>query len=470
MGDIVLEEVSVTFSSSDTPALDKVSLSVRQGECILLTGQCGCGKSTLLRLINGIVPHVIPGEIRGHISINNTVPAQKKLWQLGREIATVYQNPRRQFFCADPLGELVFGSENAGQHPDEILARAAEIADHLAITRLLNRNMFRLSGGELQRIAMGSAMMDQPAILLLDEPTSSLDTKSIEALIRILQNLRAGGMTIIIAEHRLWFLRDVVDRVVRLSGGKIVEDVPASQFWLRDEILRCQQGLRSLMRPVVAALPESPASGGGITYHHPEKGVLHFPRGRVTALCGENGVGKSTLANRLVGLESSRDEILLDRKPFQLRQRLRRTFLVMQDVNRQLFGASVAQELRMGRCAVTKQVLDNVIDNMGLNKLLELHPMSLSGGQQQRVVVSLALLEHREVFVFDEPTSGLDFEGLMQVAERLKQLACAGAVVILITHDEELIASCADYQIVIPPATSEQGLSTNTVEDLSGIF
>lgn len=459
MGDILLEEVSVTFSSSDSPALDNVNLSVGQGECILLTGQCGCGKSTLLRLINGIVPHVIPGEIRGHISINGTVPAQEKLWQLGREIATVYQKPRRQFFCADPLGELAFGSENAGQNPDEILARAAEIAEHLAIARLLNRNMFTLSGGELQRIAIGSALMDQPAVLLLDEPTSSLDTKSMEVLIRILQSLRAGGMTIVIAEHRLWFLRDVVDRVVRLSRGKIVEDVPASQFWLRDDMLRCQQGLRALMRPVVAELPAPPDSGDGITYHHPGKGALHFPRGRVTALCGENGAGKSTLANRVAGLESSRDKILLDGKPFPFRQRLRCAFLVMQDVNRQLFGASVAQELRMGRCAVTKQALDNVIENMGLSKLLEIHPMALSGGQQQRVVVSLALLEHREVFIFDEPTSGLDFEGLLQVATRLKQLACTGAVVILITHDEELIASCADYQIVIPPATSEQGWS-----------
>lgn len=455
MGDILLEEVSVTFSSSDSPALDNVSLSVGQGECILLTGQCGCGKSTLLRLINGIVPHVIPGEIRGRISINGAVPAQEKLWQMGREIATVYQNPRRQFFCADPLGELAFGSENAGQNPDEILARAAEIAEHLAITRLLNRNMFTLSGGELQRIAIGSALMDQPAVLLLDEPTSSLDTKSMEVLIRILQSLRAGGVTIVIAEHRLWFLRDVVDRVVRLSRGKIVEDVPASQFWLRDDMLRCQQGLRALMRPVVSELPEPPDSGDGITYHQPGKEALHFPRGRVTALCGENGAGKSTLANRVAGLESSRGEILLDGKPFPFRQRLRRAFLVMQDVNRQLFGASVVQELRMGRCAVTKQALDNVIENMGLSKLLEIHPMALSGGQQQRVVVSLALLEHREVFIFDEPTSGLDFEGLLQVATRFKQLACSGAVVILITHDEELIASCADYQIVIPPVTSE---------------
>lgn len=452
MDGVVLDKIRVTFPAADTPALDNISLSIKQGECVLLTGKCGCGKSTLLRLINGTVPHVIPGEISGHINVNGTVPAQEKLWQLGRKVATVYQNPRRQFFCADPLDELAFGSENAGQNPDEILARATNIAELLAITRLLKRNMFTLSGGELQRIAIGSALMDQPALLLLDEPTSSLDTQSMNALTRILKNLRASGMTIVIAEHRLWFLRDVVDRVVRLSRGTIVEDVPASDFWQRNDVQRRQEGLRTLAPPATMQLPVPPASASGMTYHYPGTGVLHFPRGHVTVLCGDNGAGKSTLANRIAGLESTRDELLFGGKSFPLRQRLRRTFLVMQDVNRQLFGTSVAQELRMGRHAVTEHTRENVIQHMGLSELLELHPMALSGGQQQRVVVTLALLEQREVCIFDEPTSGLDYEGLLQVAARLEQLASTGAVVILITHDEELSALCADFRIVIPPA------------------
>ena len=156
---IVLNQVSITFPTSASPALDKVSLSIDRGECVLLIGQCGCGKSSLLNLINGIVPHVIPAEITGRISIDGSVPMQEKLWQLGRKVATVYQNPRRQFFCADPLGELAFGSEHAGQDPDGILARAAGVAEHLGITHLLTRNMFALSVGELQRIAIGAGLM-----------------------------------------------------------------------------------------------------------------------------------------------------------------------------------------------------------------------------------------------------------------------------------------------------------------------
>ncbi|ERK14218.1 ABC transporter ATP-binding protein [Serratia fonticola] len=458
MGDIVLEQVSVTFPGAGTPALDRVCLRIRQGECVLLTGQCGCGKSTLLRLINGIVPHVIPGGIEGRISINGMHPAAEKLYRLGRRVATVYQNPRRQFFCADPLGELVFGSENAGQEPEAILVRAAGIARRLKIEHLLARNMFTLSGGELQRIAIGSALMDQPSILLLDEPASNLDTHSIRTLAQILQSLRSIGMTIIIAEHRLWFLQGIVDRVVRLSQGRIVEDLPARQFWQRDDALRMQQGLRALTTPQAASLAEAPVGSDGIVYQHPAKGRMYFPRGCITVLSGDNGVGKSTLARTLAGLENARDEILLDGKPFPLRQRLRRSFLVMQDVNRQLFAASVMQELQMGRHCVSAQSLDKTINDMGLAGLLDVHPMALSGGQQQHVAMALALLEPREVFIFDEPTSGLDYAGLLRVVSRLKQLASTGAVVILITHDEELSTLCADFQIVMCRALSSEVL------------
>lgn len=170
---------------------------------LLLTGQSGCGKSTLLRVINGIVPQVIPGEIAGEVKLNGIDPSREPLWRFGRKIATVYQNPRRQFFCADVLGELAFGSENAGQRRSDILDRAFEISKRLGFIHLLKSNIFSLSGGQLQRVAIGAALMDEPIFLLLDEPTSNLDKKSIIALIKILQILRHTGINIIIAEHRL---------------------------------------------------------------------------------------------------------------------------------------------------------------------------------------------------------------------------------------------------------------------------
>lgn len=112
----------------------------------------------------------------------------------------------------------------------------------------------------------------------------------------------------------------------------------------------------------------------------------------------------------------------------------------------------------MGRHCVSAQSLDKTINDMGLAGLLDVHPMALSGGQQQHVAMALALLEPREVFIFDEPTSGLDYGGLLRVVSRLKQLASTGAVVILITHDEELSTLCADFQIVMCRALSSEVL------------
>lgn len=146
----------------------------------------------------------------------------------------------------------------------------------------------------------------------------------------------------------------------------------------------------------------------------------------------------------------------MDGKRFTRRQRLRRVFLVMRDVNRQLFGASVGEELQMVRCAVDSLSLRAVIDDLTLGELLTEHPMALSGGQQQRVVIALALLEKRYVYIFDEPTSGLDYGGMEQVASRLKLLSNSGAIVILITHDEELCMRCADFQIFLPPSKLTQ--------------
>lgn len=447
MGGIELNQVSVTFPAGGRPALDNINLTIPRGQCVLLTGECGCGKSTLLRLLNGIIPHVIPGAIAGEVRVNTTTPAQAKLHEMGRQVGTVYQNPRRQFFCADPLAELAFGSENAGQPPGEILARASKIAAELGIDHLLTRNMFTLSGGELQRIAIGAALMDQPTFLLLDEPASNLDLLSIDALSQILQSLRGTGITIIIAEHRLWFLREVVDRVVRLQQGRIIEDVPARQFWQRDNFQRIQQGLRALTTPQTACLTAPPAGRDGIVYQHSSHGNLYFPRGCVTVLSGVNGAGKSTLAAKLVGLQKTREAITLDGKPYPQRQRLRYGFWVMQDVHRQLFAASVRQELQMGAYTICAKRKASVVDDMALNDLLDQHPMALSGGQQQRVAVALALLAQREVVIFDEPTSGLDYAGMMLVALRLRQLARTGAAVILVTHDEEFSGMCGDWRV-----------------------
>ena len=301
----------------------------------------------------------------------------------------------------------------------------------------------------------------------------------------------------VIAEHRLSYLRDIVDRVILLDGGRIVREMPAAHLWAMSEQERTDLGLRAL-RPVTPMQPSlvlhaedgdpdkngqrptaqatdtctqnaqddaSPRNVHGLVLEnlrfsygsHQVLNIprLELPRGRVTALVGPNGAGKSTLTRVLVGLERARGTIRLDGRIIRSKERTKLGYVVMQDVHRQLFGAEVREELTLG--ITSKDLDDDRIDRIlidhGLTDVAERHPMSLSGGQKQRLVVAAAQMVDKEIYVFDEPSSGLDYRHLHSTARTIRDLAEADKVVVIVTHDEELLAACADHVVKIQPLT-----------------
>ena len=175
----------------------------------------------------------------------------------------------------------------------------------------------------------------------------------------------------------------------------------------------------------------------------------------MTALVGPNGAGKSTLTRVLVGLERARGTIRLDGRIIRSKERTKLGYVVMQDVHRQLFGAEVREELTLG--IPSKDLDDDRVDRIlidhGLTDVAERHPMSLSGGQKQRLVVAAAQMVDKEIYVFDEPSSGLDYRHLHSTAHTIRDLAEADKVVVIVTHDEELLAACADHVVKIQPLT-----------------
>ncbi len=461
---IRLEHVNFTYGNSDSGALEDVSLSVRKGECVLLCGSSGCGKTTITRLVNGLIPHFYEGECTGSVSVCGMDVGAQELYTVARKVGSVFQNPRSQFFCLDTMSELAFGCENLGLDADEIAGRVRRAVKELALEPLAGRDIFKLSGGEKQRVACGSIAAMHPEVFVLDEPTSNLDAESIERLKEVLLLWKSQGKTILIAEHRLYWLKDLCDRVVYLDHGRIKMDVRMDAFQEFSEQKLQDMGLRTLHGPDAtsisrAAYVTKDADMQLINYHfaYDHKPVLEFdgmplPRNEIVAITGQNGAGKSTFVRCLCGLEKKfKGKTGIDGRVYTAKEMLRKCYLVMQDVNHQLFCESVLDEVLLGAAGseAARENARRLMEKLGVWELRGRHPMALSGGQKQRVAICSAVLAGKELLIFDEPTSGLDDRHMRETAELFRELRAMGKSIFIITHDRELIERCCTCELHI---------------------
>ena len=224
--------------------IQSIDLSIPDGQTVVLCGESGCGKTTLTRLINGLIPHYFEGELSGSVTVGGCNVSEQPLYDTARLVGSVFQNPRSQFFNVDTTSELSFGCENLGMPRDEILQRLQRTVSALKMESLLGRSIFDLSGGEKQKIACGGAFMMDPQVFVLDEPSSNLDSDSISDLRETIAYLRSLGKTVVLSEHRLYYLRGIADRYVYLKDGRIAGDYTAEQFERIPEAERRRMGLR----------------------------------------------------------------------------------------------------------------------------------------------------------------------------------------------------------------------------------
>lgn len=244
---IELKDVSFRYEGSETKALQEVSLRVAKGECLVLTGDSGCGKTTVTRLINGLIPGFYPGELRGCVKIDGKEIAGKEPHELSSCIGSVFQNPRTQFFTTDTDSELVFGMENSALPYEEMHRRYERTVLDLQLQQLCGRDIFALSGGEKQSIAFGSIYALSPEIYVLDEPSANLDKNSILRLQDILLHLKRSGKTLLISEHRLYYLQGVADRLIILGEGRLRESFLWEELEKMPRQTLREKGLRSLL-------------------------------------------------------------------------------------------------------------------------------------------------------------------------------------------------------------------------------
>ena len=450
---IQLKNVNFTYQGGETGGLHGLDLNIPDGQVLVLCGESGCGKTTLTRLLNGLIPHVFPGELTGSVTVDGRDVSHQPLYDTARLVGSVFQNPRSQFFNVDTTSEITFGCENLGLPKDEILRRLEAAVPALGLQKLLGRSIFQLSGGEKQKIACAGAFLMEPPVFVLDEPSANLDADAVLELRGVLKTLKALGKTVILSEHRLYYLRGLADRYLYLWDGRVQGDYSAEEFDAIPAEERRAMGLRGGSLADLT-LREEPDIRRGTAQlrdfrfaykNAPETLRIDeaaIPYGGIVGILGHNGAGKSTFSRCFRGLEKRRGTVTVDGTALRPKDRLDRCYMVTRDVGHQLFTESVLDEVLLSMPEEDEAQAKAILDRLDLTPYLDRHPASLSGGQKQRLAVASALAAERNVVFLDEPTSGLDDRHMRETAQLLRELRRSGKTVYVITRDPELITEC----------------------------
>jgi energy-coupling factor transport system ATP-binding protein len=485
---VALRDLTYTYPGAPAPALREVTLDIAPGELVVVAGGSGSGKSTLLRAVSGLVPHFHGGTFAGRAIVAGRDTREHGPGELAQAVGTLFQDPETQVITGTVRAELAFGLENHGLSPAEVARGVEEIALALAIDQLLERATDELSGGELQRVALGAALAGRPEVVVLDEPTSQLDPVAGDELIGLLRRANEDfDATILLAEHRLERCLGAADRVVALANGQIVCDGSPEEFlaWAG----RAAPNLQTPGARLLGTVGVAPAAGvkraraalrqAGLLQERPDEYEPRWPappgswrerrRARASrpaaalrfdrvwhelragpvilrdlslaigpservALMGRNGAGKSTLLRHAAGLlKPTRGTVAA----------AGRVALLLQNPTDYLVHETVAAE-------APPRALELV--GLGGAVFAARHPRDLSGGEKQRLALAIVLGDIDDVHgrpavvCLDEPTRGMDRDHKQELAELLRRLDTA---VVVATHDPEFAAAFAERVVLL---------------------
>ncbi|MCW2954321.1 MAG: transporter related protein [Conexibacter sp.] len=500
-----LERLTYTYPGAATPALDDVSLRVDDGEFVILAGRSGGGKSTLLRAGSGLVPHFHGGEIAGRLTVAGMDVREHGPGDLAVAVGSLFQDPETQVVMGTVRSELAFPLENRGESAAAIARGVEEAALALGLAHLLDRPTHELSGGELQRVALGAALAGRPRLVLLDEPTSQLDPVAGDELIGLLRRLNEEwGTAVVLAEHRLERCLTAADRVIALVEGRVACDASPQAFlaWANASApaletpgarLLAGAGLGPPPVGVKAAratlrahggLPDAPATSSpptrdadaradsapadGARADSPRRSrpwrrgaatgpaalrfrdVWHEPRDRPAILRAVELRLAAGERVALMGRNGAGKSTLLRHaagllEPTRGRiERAGRVALLLQNPNDYLVHERVADEAPAEALAAA-----------GLAAYGERHPRDLSGGERQRLALAIVLGagDPPAVLCLDEPTRGMDRAHKADLAVLLGRFAATGTALLVATHDPEFAAAFADRVVLLGDGT-----------------
>lgn len=470
---IEIENFSYRYPNQTEFCLKNINFEIKEGEFIFITGKSGCGKSTLAKCLNGTIPHIIGGEIEGNITVHGKNTRDYKVNEIAADIGFVFQNPESQFFTLKVEDEVAFGPENFALEPEEIRERIGWALKEVEMSKMVNENVYNLSEGQKQRVAIAANLSILPEVLVLDEPTSNLDPQGALQLFNVLDKLKNRGKTIILIDHRTQYALKNADKIIIMDKGNIIMECGPNL--LEDVQIRKKFGIRNpnyrntninnktnKKKPKILEIKD-------LNFVHSNgfklKDIsLDLNHGEVLGVVGNNGSGKTTLASLIAGLLKikngkikiySSDDRKNSEKDYQVG-------MVLQNPDHQLFMDSVYNELAFGleEMGLTpeeiQEQIKNVLDSMNLWQLKDRHPHSLSGGEKQRTLISALMAKKPDLLILDEPTTGMDGYHMDKLVTEIKNLTASGVSIILISHDMEFMDKSCDKLVYL-----EQGrLST----------
>lgn len=488
----------VTLRYGDSVALDDVTLEVCRGERVCVLGANGSGKSTLASVICGLLaPDEGDVELAGHAVCTGGVPDLAAYRDARRQLGLVFQNPDDQIVTSVVADDVAFGPENLGVPRAQISVRVARELRRVAMEKYAHADPSRLSGGQRQRVCIAGALAMEPAVLVLDEPSSLLDVRGREAIMRVMGRLAAAGATLVHVTH---FMDEALaaDRVVVMQHGHVaLEGTPDEVFAAKNAQVIEALGLEMPFEARLAvALRQAEAAGDaiaapgapsdekpaasvacapaaeplailacdlGFSYGPDAQALdgvsLEVPARATTAIVGQTGSGKSTLLRLLCGLEAADAGSLtvcgINAATKRGRRQVRRAVgYVMQHPERQLFAQTVAEDVAFGprnqglSAAEVERRVAHALDLVGLADRRDASPFELSGGQQRLAAIAGVLAMEPELLVLDEPTAGLDPRGRARLRALMADLAAHGVTLLQVTHSME-DAARADHVVVL---------------------
>ncbi|MEM3269503.1 MAG: ATP-binding cassette domain-containing protein [Saccharolobus sp.] len=464
MSFLLMSDVEVSYPESDHVALKIDKLKIDEGESVLITGKSGSGKSTLVNLITGIIPKLIEADVKGEIRVFGRNISEYSLAKLSTLVCYLFQDPESQILNYYVKDEIAFGLENLNYPKEEILKRIEKYSNVIGISHLLNRETFYLSGGEKQRVVLASILAVEPRAIILDEPTSSIDSKGTREILQNINYLKNKmKLTMIIVEHKVDKVIKFVDRVIIVDEGRIVYDLSKEKFESFDYRELDKLGIESSKSFNCVKKREKYSEIFLKAYVKVSKGdkvivdtKIEVYRG-ITALMGINGSGKSTLLKAIVGIldkglsfQGYVNALGKDYTNASIETRGEIMAYLPQDVDLLFIKRTVEDEIKYSmklRNKYDKEVLEKYLRNFSLDKVRNVDPFLLSVGQKRRLALASLLASGVKIFLLDEPTTGQDWYHRKKLGEELRSIKDVAFLVV--THDPKFVECFADRLLIM---------------------